>query len=75
MTTEPKDTPEVAATPNGPDVKPEGEEDEPEVKSKLPPPPKEGSQKPEVPKKSLAEREEDKALEGVPRDVHDMLKV
>ena len=58
----------------GPEVTLE-EEEEPEVKSKLAPPPKEGSQKTEAPKKTLAEREEEKALEGVPKDVHDMLKV
>ena len=63
------------ATPGGPEVTLE-EEGEPEVKSKLAPPPKEERHKTEaVPKKTLAEREEEKALEGVPKDVHDMLKV
>ena len=63
------------ATPGGPEVTLE-EEGEPEVKSKLAPPPKEERHKTEaVPKKTLAEREEEKALEGVPKDVHDMLKI
>ena len=60
--------------PGGPEVTLE-EEEEPDVKSKPTPPPKPGSHTTEALKKTLAEREEEKALEGVPTDVRSMLKV
>eukprot|EP00731_Ephydatia_muelleri_P019637 Em0012g462a len=59
--------------PGGPEVTLE-EEEEPDVKSKPTPPPKPGSHTTEALKKTLAEREEEKALEGVPTDVRSMLK-
>ena len=64
----------VGVAPCGPEVTLE-EEEEPRVKSKLPPFQKQGSQITEVPKKTLAEQEEEKALEGLPKDACKILKV
>ena len=71
---ETQEKPREGVTTDGPEVTLE-EEEEPEVTSKLPPPQREGNQKTEVPKKTLIEREEEKALEGLPKDACKILKV